>query len=68
MPQPIVQQLPNSDSGWSAGYDKDSQELVITFPNGRSYSYSGVPPDIYEGLTKAKSAGKYFNEMIRGVY
>ena len=54
--------------GWGAGYDPDTQELILTFPDGREYTYSGVPPDIYKGLTEADSAGRYYNTYIRGVY
>lgn len=63
----VVRRLPNSSSGIQAGYDKETQELTIVFPNGE-YSFSGVPPDVYEGLLKAPSAGRYYNTRIRGVY
>ena len=54
--------------GWAVGYDKDSQEMTIVFPNGMEYSYSGVPPDLVEGMAKADSPGTYFNALIRGQY
>jgi|HubBroStandDraft_3_1064219.scaffolds.fasta_scaffold00290_24 hypothetical protein len=53
---------------WQVGYDKDTQTLTVVFPNGRSYEYDNVPPDIAEGFQKAESKGSFFNEMIRGVY
>ena len=53
---------------WSAEYDKESQTMTVVFPNGRSYQYDGMPPDIYEGFMKADSKGSYFNTYIRGSY
>ena len=52
----------------SAGYDKDTQELTIQFDNGQDYMFSGVPPDVWEGLQKSDSPGRYYNTRIRGVY
>ena len=51
----------------SAGYDKDTQELMIEFENGQTYSFT-VPPDVWEGLQKSDSPGRYYNTRIRGVY
>ena len=52
----------------SATYDRDTQELVVTFTNGMEYSFDGVPPDLWEDFKKAGSAGSFYNAMIRGVY
>ena len=49
-------------------YDTDTQDLSVTFTNGRTYDLSGVPPDLYEGLCSASSAGSYFNTYLRGQY
>lgn len=49
----------------SAEYDGQTQTLTVTFLNGDEYSYDGVPPEIYRGLTLAGSAGKYFHRHIR---
>ena len=68
MGQSVIQRLQNSESGMAAGYDKDTQELTIVFGNGRSYVYSGVPPDEWEAMQAAPSAGRFFNERIRNVY
>ena len=65
MPDQGLQRL---SASISAAYDKDSQELTVEFENGRSYTYSGIPPDVWEGLVKSGSAGRYFNTRIRGVY
>ena len=51
-----------------AEYDDEKQTLSVTFTNGRTYDLEGVPPDLFEGLCSASSAGTYFNTYLRGVY
>jgi hypothetical protein len=51
-----------------AEYDNETQTLSVTFTNGRTYDLDGVPPDLFEGLCSASSAGTYFNTYLRGVY
>ena len=58
----------SSKGQWSAAYDKDSQKLVLTFPNGRSYTYDAVPPDLYRQWQQADSKGEFYNTFIRGSY
>jgi KTSC domain len=65
---PGVQPLRNSASGWQAGYDEEAQTLTVVFPNGKSYEYLAVPPDIWKGLQEASSAGVYFHLNIRNQY
>ena len=54
-------------SAWmsTAEYDPDSKELEIVLDDGKSYTYSNVPAQIYQGLISAYSAGKYFRANIR---
>ena len=49
-------------------YETDDQTLSITFTNGRTYDLTGVPPDLFEGLCAASSAGSFFNTYLRGQY
>lgn len=49
-------------------YDKETEELVVTFHSGRSYTYESVPKEVYDGLLKAESAGLYYAQRIKGVY
>lgn len=49
----------------SAEYDAATSSLTIEFHGGRLYRYAGVPPEIYEGLLRAYSAGRYFHRWIR---
>jgi hypothetical protein len=48
------------------GLPGGSGTLLITFTNGRTYSYSGVPLSTYQSLVSASSAGAFFNSNIRG--
>ncbi len=47
-------------------FDDEAQTLAITFRNSGRYIYHGVPRAIYDALGKAQSAGRFFNETIRG--
>jgi hypothetical protein len=49
-------------------YDIETEVLQIQFTSGKTYSYSGVPASVYNGLLEASSAGQYFNNNIKGVY
>lgn len=52
-----------------AGYDKDTKTLQITFKNGATYVYSGVPLAMYEGIFTADSPGKFVQQFIvKGKY
>lgn len=46
-------------------YDEDLHNLTITFMSGGKYDYPEVPKKEVEGLIKAESAGKYFNQNIK---
>jgi hypothetical protein len=50
------------------GYDESSRELVVEFVNGTTYKYLDVPPTMYEALTCAMSAGRFFGDHIRDEY
>ncbi|HEX8624946.1 MAG TPA: KTSC domain-containing protein [Allosphingosinicella sp.] len=46
-------------------YDEEAAALFICFRETGRYLYSNVPRAIYEGLKKAPSPGRYFNECIK---
>jgi len=52
----------------SVGYDVNTKILEIEFQNGSVYQYYEVPLNIYEGLMKAPSHGKFFHAHIRNIY
>lgn len=49
-------------------YDPATQILTVRFINGGTYKYGGVVQSHYDGLRKAKSAGKYFHKTIKSAY
>lgn len=49
-------------------YDPETQVLQIRFKSGRSYDFKDVPQSVAEGLESADSAGRYFNNAIKGQY
>ena len=52
----------------SVGYDLNTRILEIEFHNGSVYQYYEVPSNVYEGLMKAPSHGKFFHAYIRNLY
>lgn len=47
-------------------FDDEARTLEVRFRGGDSYTYFEVPAGIYEGLKAAGSAGRYFNERVKG--
>ncbi len=58
----------NSRAIRAIGYDQSTQRLRITFEQGDSYDFCGVPVHVYEGLMTAFSKGTYYNNHIRDRY
>lgn len=58
----------NSSAIEFVSYEPASQRLHVTFRHGGTYTYFGVPPDVYEDLIDADSPGTYFNEVIAQLY
>lgn len=53
---------------WDIQYLDDEQVLTVVFPNGWSYRYRDVPPDVAQRFGEAGSKGEFFNRNIRGQY
>lgn len=47
-------------------FDDDRETLTIAFAGRRRYAYLGVPRALYDELCRAVSAGRFFNEQIKG--
>ncbi len=58
----------HSSSLRSCRYNHGQLILEVTFHGGGTYQYYNVPPTVFEQLLKARSAGKFFNAYIRGVF
>lgn len=52
----------------SARYNPETRQLDVTFVSGQTYSHEGVPPDEFEALVGASSAGRHYLNNIKGVY
>ncbi len=53
---------------FGGSYDEATQELDLTFSNGRTYTLHNVPKTVVDELQEAPSAGNYFRERMRGRY
>ena len=51
-----------------AGYDARRRELHVVFDGGRRYAYLDVPPETFEALKAADSAGAFVNLEIKPAY
>ncbi|WP_201344633.1 KTSC domain-containing protein [Thiohalobacter sp. COW1] len=61
--------IPVSSSAIRAvGYDHASGRMKITFEQGDTYDFCGVPEPVYQGLMNAISKGAYYNDHIRDRY
>lgn len=56
-------QFVNSSMLSNVSYDTETNEMTVTFNNGRSYIYENVDRMQYENLIAARSAGAYFNSI-----
>jgi hypothetical protein len=49
-------------------YNEFTRELNVTFMSGNTYTYYGVPKDVYERFLHASSKGQFFNDYIKDRY
>jgi hypothetical protein len=50
------------------GYDDETEEVFVTFTDGKQYTLQGVPPlELFRWLN-ADSVGTYWNLYMRGRY
>ena len=52
----------------SHGYHPESQTMTVQFKNGKTYAYSGVPPEVYDQYRNSESQGSFFSQNIKGRY
>ena len=60
--------IPTSSHLDRVDYDRETQEMTVTFKNGDAVTYSAVPNEVYLGLQHARSAGEYHARNVRGRY
>jgi len=64
-----MQMIPVSSSNLCAvGYDGAKQTLVIRFHHGGTYSYFGVPQNVFDGLLSSGSKGSYHANYIKNTF
>lgn len=51
-----------------AEYCNQSDQMLITFKNGRIYMYDDVPRNVFDEMISAESVGRYFNSHVRNLY
>lgn len=51
----------------SINYNAEAKSLVLAFERG-TYSFAGVPEDVYERLMSSDSQGTFYQTEIRGKY
>lgn len=60
--------IPRSSNLVEVQYDSTTQDMDITFQDGRAWRYSSVPYSVFQGIQNAPSAGSYFWRQIRSRY
>lgn len=64
-----MQMIPVRSSVITAvGYDAVARRIKITFKQGRTYDFCGVPPEVHQGLMNAGPKGAYYDRVIRDRY
>ena len=64
----MPKQAIESEAIEAVDYDPRSEILRVTFHNGRSYEYLGVPPEEFRNFMNAESRGTYMNQVIKRRY
>lgn len=67
--RPEIPLSPIKSSAVSAtGYDSASRVLAVQFQGGKTYRYTGVPPEVAIGLREAKSVGNFMASRVIGKF
>jgi|GEM_PF-5300648 len=64
----IRKRVMDSDAIGDISYDVSARKLTIKFRRGGTWTYGRVPRKTFENFTRAKSKGRFFNEIIRDKY
>lgn len=67
MAQPSMKQVFSSHIA-EVGYSNEDQELWVTWQNGKTSVYSGVPPNLGAEAQNAASIGSLMHDQIKGKY
>lgn len=59
----------NSSMISTLDYDRENQELTVTFKSGGKYKYFDVPPDVFDQMSATEeSIGKFFTVNVKTKY
>jgi KTSC domain len=58
----------DSEAIREVSYDAERAKLFVTFIDGDSYVYVGVPGDVHRSFLEADSKGQFFAYEIRDQY
>ena len=61
----FVHETPNSSNVAKAEYDDQARTLTVHYKSGGTYEYQGVPPEKWNGLRGAASAGGFIHDHIK---
>lgn len=60
--------MPDSSMINRVEYAPVTKTLSVVFNNNTVYGYDDVPPELFDALCKAPSAGQFFNKNIRNAF
>lgn len=61
----MERQTVDSSNIQGIGYDEESNTLEVTFKIGKTYTYNGVPVEVWREFAKSPSKGIFFFNYIR---
>lgn len=64
----VVQPVSGSSFIAGIGYDPETEELVVSFKDGKEYTSVGVPESVYHAFAQSGSMGQYWHAVIKNNY
>ena len=64
----LISFTPDSTHAQLVTYSPSLRHLSVTFHNGRTYTHTNVPLDIYTRSSKVRSFGSYYHGSIKSRY
>ncbi|TMJ06423.1 MAG: KTSC domain-containing protein [Alphaproteobacteria bacterium] len=49
-------------------YDEATRELHVTYVGGATYTYYGVPKQLYAAFREVRSKGQFVNQFVKNRY
>lgn len=57
-----------SEMASAIGYDVETEDMIVTWRNGKRSAYHGVPEELAVEISKAPSVGTRLNQDIKPIY